>query len=155
MSVKADVETFRRSPIFAECDPVHLQVLAFSAIRQSFAAGETLMREDDPADAAFLILSGETTLTARREGAIGTAGAGALLGEVAMIGARPYALTVAASEPVTALRIDRELFLRVAQEFPEFAATVFKSLARKLERSVVEIDATRQAFEQARSFGGA
>lgn len=107
MSVKADVETFRRIPIFAECDPVHLQVLAFSAGRQSFAAGETLMREDDPADAAFLILSGETTLRARREGAIGTAGAGALLGEVAMIGARPYALTVAASEPVTALRIDQ------------------------------------------------
>ena len=79
MSVKADGETFRRIPIFAECDPVHLQVLAFSAIRQSFAAGETLMREDDPADAAFLILSGETTLRARREGAIGTAGAGALL----------------------------------------------------------------------------
>ena len=32
MSVRADVETLRSIPIFSECDAVHLQLLAFSAV---------------------------------------------------------------------------------------------------------------------------
>jgi CRP-like cAMP-binding protein len=152
MSVLANVETFRRIPVFAACDPVHLQVLAFSATRVSFEAGEKMTREDQPADAAYLILSGEVALSSQREGQIGTAGEGALLGEVAMIGGRHYGLTATATEPVSALSIERDLFMRVATEFPEFAATVFRSLSTKLEQSIGEITATRAEFENARSF---
>ena len=155
MNVRADVDTLRSIPIFSECDAVHLQLLAFSAVRQSFASGEFVIRQGNRGTAAFLILNGEVRLASTEAGPLGSAGPGSLLGEVAMIGERPYSVTATAIETVATARIDRELFLRVAQEFPEFAATVFKSLARKLERSVVEIDATRQAFEQARSFGGA
>ena len=45
MSVRADVETFRSIPIFSECDAVHLQLLAFSAARQNFSAGEFIIRQ--------------------------------------------------------------------------------------------------------------
>ncbi len=148
----ADVETFRRIPVFSACDPVHLQVLAFSATRVSFETGEPLTEENEPANAAYLILSGETRLSSLKDGPVGTAGEGALLGEVAMIGGRHYALTTTATEPVSALRIERELFMRVAREFPQFAATVFRSLAARLEQSMEEIKATRSEFEKARSF---
>ena len=39
MSVRADVETIRNIPIFSECEPAHLQLLAFSAVRENFAPG--------------------------------------------------------------------------------------------------------------------
>jgi hypothetical protein len=40
----------------------------------------------------------------------------------------------------------------VAQEFPEFGAAVFRSLARKLELAVEDLGQARKLFETARSF---
>ena len=100
MSVRADVETLRNIPIFSECEAVHLQLLAFSAVRQNFAAGDFVIRQGNTGMAAFLVLSGETRLSSIETGPLGSAGPGALLGEVAMIGDRPYSVTATAVEPV-------------------------------------------------------
>ena len=152
MSVRADVETLRSIPIFSECEAVHLQLLAFSAARQNFSAGEFIIRQGNKGTAAFLILSGEARLSATDSGPLGSAGEGALLGEVAMIGDRPYSVTATAIEPVSTARIDRDLFMRVAREFPEFGTAVFGVLARRLDVVMEELDATRLKFERARSF---
>ena len=152
MSVRADVETIRKIPIFSDCEPAHLQLLAFSAVREGFEPGQNLIGEGQGGSAAYLILSGLVTLSSKRDGEIGQAGPGALLGEVAMIGGNPYSITATAGEPVATARIDRELFLRVAQEFPEFGAAVLRALARKLDVSVKELDSARAVFEHARSF---
>ncbi len=146
------METFRSIPIFSECDAVHLQLLAFSAVRQNFAAGEPILRQGNKGAAAFLILSGDVRLSSEESGPLGTAGPGALLGEVAMIGDRPYSINAVAVEDVQAARVDRELFMRVAREFPEFGTAVFGVLARKLEIAMSELEETRESFEQARSF---
>ena len=69
-----------------------------------------------------------------------------------MIGGTAYSITATAAEPVSTARIDRELFLRVAQEFPEFGASVLRALARKLDLSVKELGSARAIFEKARSF---
>jgi CRP-like cAMP-binding protein len=152
MSVRADVETIRSIPIFSECDPAHLQLLAFSAVRQGFEPGEALVAQGSPGTAAYLVLSGRVDVSTAEAGAIGEAGPGALLGEVAMIGGSPYSITARAAEAVATARIDRELFLRVAQEFPEFGGAVFRSLARKLELAVEDLGQARKLFETARSF---
>ena len=152
MSVRADVETLRSIPIFAECDAVHLQLLAFSAVRQNFAAGEFVIRQGNRGTAAFLILNGEVRLASAEAGPLGSAGPGALLGEVAMIGERPYSVTATAIETVATARIDRELFMRVAREFPEFGTAVFGVLARRLDGVMGELDEARRGFESARSF---
>lgn len=152
MSVKADVETLRSIPIFSECDAVHLQLLAFSAVRQNFSAGEFIIRQGNKGTAAFLILSGEAHIASTEAGPLGSAGEGALLGEVAMIGDRPYSVTATALDAVATARIDRELFMRVAREFPEFGAAVFNVLSRRLDLVMGDLEAARQQFETARSF---
>ncbi len=152
MSVRADVETIRSIPIFSECEPAHLQLLAFSAVRESFEPGAALVVEGTPGHAAYLILSGRVELSTQAAGHIGEAGPGALLGEVAMIGGSPCSITARAVDPVMTARIDRDLFLRVAQEFPEFGTAVLRSLARKLELSVEDLGEARQMFDKARSF---
>ena len=111
MSVRADVETFRSIPIFSGCDPVHLQLLAFSAQRHPFAAGEMLLKQGIKSSAAFLVLSGRAELLSG-DAPIGSAGPGAMLGEVAMIADLPSNITARASEPLQASRIDRSLFMR-------------------------------------------
>ncbi|MCX7350961.1 MAG: cyclic nucleotide-binding domain-containing protein [Alphaproteobacteria bacterium] len=152
MSVRADVETLRSIPIFSECDAVHLQLLAFSAARQSFTSGEFIIRQGNKGTAAFLILNGEVRLAASDAGPLGSAGPGALLGEVAMIGDRPYSVTATAVDTVSTARIDRELFMRVAREFPEFGTAVFNVLSRRLGLVMGDLESARQQFERARSF---
>lgn len=152
MSVRADVETIRNIPIFSECDPAHLQLLAFSAARERFAPASTLVRQGETGTAAYIILNGRVDISSEEAGTIGEAGPGALLGEVAMIGGSPYSITAKAVETVSTARIDRELFLRVAQEFPEFGTAVLRILARKLEISVKDLEEARQLLQKARSF---
>jgi CRP-like cAMP-binding protein len=152
MSVKADAETFRGIPLFAECEPVHLQLLAFSATRQAFEPGNAVIKEGFKGGTAFLILSGRVDLSTATAGKIGSAGPGALLGEVAMIGDAPYAITARASEELMTARIDRELFMRVAREYPEFGAAVFRALSRRLDYAMDDLGTVRQAFDLARSF---
>jgi CRP-like cAMP-binding protein len=155
MSVRADAETLRRIPLFADCDPVHLQVLAFAAERKHFAPGEKLITEGESGDSAYLVLSGrvEVRSSAVPHGELaGEAEPGALLGEVAMIGQVPYSITAIAASEVAAARIDRPLFLRVAEAYPEFGVTVFRAMARKLEASLKDLNGVRQLLDHARSF---
>jgi CRP-like cAMP-binding protein len=89
MSVRADAETLRQIPIFAECEPVHLQLLAFAAERQHFVSGETIISQGKKAKSAFLLLSGNADIqqTADLQSqSFARAEPGAFLGEVAMIG---------------------------------------------------------------------
>jgi CRP-like cAMP-binding protein len=152
MSARADAETFRSIPLFAECDAVHLQLLAFSAARQNFESGDIVIKQGLKGGAAFLILSGRCDLVAETAGKIGSAGPGAMLGEIAMIGDGPYAITARASEYVATARIDRDLFMRIAREYPEFGSAVFAALSRKLDGSMDDLTLARHAFEHARSF---
>lgn len=152
MSVRADVETIRNIPIFSECDPAHLQLLVFSAVRETFQPGEALITAGEPARAAFIVLNGTAEILSASRAPIGTAGPGALLGEVAMIGGSPYSVTARAIDTMATARIDRELFMRVAREFPEFGAAVFRRLALKLDLSVKDLDGAREMLETARSF---
>lgn len=151
MSVRADAETFRSIPIFSECDAVHLQLLAFSAQRQQFGIGDALLKQGLRGGSAYLILSGRADVLSGEE-KVGSAGPGAMLGEVAMIGDLPYTVTARATEPLTAARIDRDLFMRLAAEYPEFGTAVFGALARKLEGSMAGLGDVQRMFEQARTF---
>jgi CRP-like cAMP-binding protein len=155
MSVRADAETLRSIPIFAACDPVHLQLLAFSSERRTFNAGDALIAQGQAGAAAYLLLSGQADLFT--EGAsgpvnIGAAGEGAFLGEVAMIGDVPYSITAIARTPLSAARIARSLFMRVAEEYPDFGAAVFRALAHKLEGSMSGITAVQPLFDRAKPF---
>lgn len=152
MSVRADAETFRSIPLFAECEAVHLQLLAFSAERQVFEPGDLVIKQGFKGSAAFLLLSGRVDISTEQAGKIGSAGPGAMLGEVAMIGDAAYAVTARTTDAVAAARIDRNLFMRLVKEYPEFGAAVFRALSHKLDSSMEDLGGARQAFDQARSF---
>lgn len=155
MSVRADAGTLRRIPIFADCDPVPLQVLAFAAERQHFAAGDRIIEEGGEGKSAYLILNGRaeirSTLNSRTI-ALGHADPGALLGDMAMIGSVPYAVTATALTMVVTARIDRSLFLRVADAYPDFGSAVFKATARRLDGSLQDLNAVKGLLDSARSF---
>lgn len=155
MSVRADAETLRQIPIFRDCEPVHLQLLAFASERQQFIIGETLVKQGSKAQSAFLILSGNVNLETNGINGpepIGIAHPGALIGEVAMIGSSQYSLTAIAKETVATARIDHALFNRVANEYPEFGRTVFRVLAERLNASMADLDSVRSMMLRGRGY---
>jgi CRP-like cAMP-binding protein len=130
---------------------VPLQVMAFAAERQNFTNGQMLIKQGQTASAAYFILNGHVELQQDRQ-KLGVAEPGALLGELAMLGGSTYSLTATAVEAVQAVRIDRDLFNRVATEYPEFGRAVLDALSEKLGASVRELDGVRGLLTKARSF---
>ncbi|MDE2383654.1 MAG: cyclic nucleotide-binding domain-containing protein [Alphaproteobacteria bacterium] len=151
MSVRADSQTLQQIPLFRDCDPVALQILAFAAERQEFASGEDIITKGKKARAAFLILNGQAKL--RDEGEdLGLAEPGSMLGEVAMLRAGTYAITATASGPVETVRLSHELFIRVAKEYPDFGRAVMRNLGDKLAGHLRELDAIRLMLNKSRNF---
>jgi CRP/FNR family transcriptional regulator, cyclic AMP receptor protein len=151
LSVRADAETLRQIPLFRNCEAVPLQVMAFAAERQNFSKGHTIIKQGDEAKAAYFLLNGTANLQ-QGTSLVGQAEPGALLGELAMLAGSAYSLTATALEPVSAVRIDNALFLRVASEYPEFGRAVLDALSEKLGNSVRELDGVKNLLNKARSF---
>ena len=155
MSVRISTESLKQIPLFAECDPAHLQVMAFASERVEFAPGADLFRAGSSGSAAYLILLGEAEVWRSRGEeriVVATARLGAFLGELAMISGSAYSVNVTAKTPVSTTRITREVFMRVVGEFPDFGAKVMNTLSRRLTGSVGEFDKIRQMLEKAPSF---
>ena len=134
---------------------MHLQLLAFASERQLFVSSEAIISQGKKAKSAFLLLSGNADIQqflGSQNQSIAKAEPGALLGEVAMIGKTTYAITALALGPVSTARIDHALFLRVANEYPEFGQSVFRVLARRLENSMQDFESVRGKFTRGKSF---
>jgi len=117
-------------------------VLAFSTERVSVRKGEVLYKEGQPGDAAFMIVEGEIGI--RRTKAPGTepeiiAGPGSLIGDQAMFASVPYRGTASALSPVMALKITKELFYRVAEEFPDLATEALRTVSEKLDATLADL----------------
>jgi CRP-like cAMP-binding protein len=69
-----------------------------------------------------------------------------------MIGKTTSAITALALGSVSTARIDHDLFLRVANEYPEFGQSVFSMLARRLDDSMQDFESVRVKFMRTRSF---
>jgi CRP-like cAMP-binding protein len=155
MRVKASAEILGRIPLFSECDRAHLHLLAFAARNNDFGPGEAIIKQATLGNSAYLILDGVAELSVVERGLqrkLGNAGPGVLLGEVAMISGRSYHVTATARNKLTAAAIERETFMRVAGEFPEFGVRVQRSLVRKLDAMVSELSGIKQVFDRAQPF---
>ena len=93
----------------------------------SFTFGTLIVREGDPADAFYLLLSGRARVikNAARDGttndelSLGVLKAGDTFGEIGLLEHTTRSLTVRASGNVDALRLDRTVFSALLNERPE------------------------------------
>jgi CRP-like cAMP-binding protein len=135
-----------RAPL-ADAD---IDALLSAAPPAAFAAAEVLAREGEPADRAFLLLSGRLRASLLvggagpdRERTINEIAAGEVAGESALFltGGRRTA-TLTALEPSTVLVLRRELFANVKAANPALVALeshILVGLARRIERTDAQI----------------
>ena len=101
--------------------------------RRRVAPGEILFRAGEPSDGLVVVLTGEIELLSGSGEAVGSAGAGELLGEIGFLLAQPRSATARAGEAGAVVGvIGAAEVQRVLTAHPSVALELSRSLSRKL-----------------------
>ncbi|MBI1207785.1 MAG: cyclic nucleotide-binding domain-containing protein [Azospirillum sp.] len=131
--------------MFADIEPAKLKLLAFTSEQVVFQAGETLFRQSEPGDAAYLIIEGAVEIIADTPAGsfiLNRIERNEVVGETAILCNSPRTATVRAATPLTTLRISRDQFFELINEFPTMAVAIMQVLAQRLVHTT---DMLRQA----------
>lgn len=157
MSLKQEFELLRRVPLFTEIEPSRLKLLAFMSERVGYDPGKIMMRQGDPGDAAYLIIDGEAEVIVETPAGpvtVDVLGANEIVGEIAILCNVPRAATVRARNRLIALRIPKEVFIRMVREFPTMAFAIMQELAQRLQNTNNQVRALQAELKRLREQAG-
>ncbi|HMF05778.1 MAG TPA: cyclic nucleotide-binding domain-containing protein [Methylocella sp.] len=146
MGKEDDLSKLARNPTLAALEPLALQVIAFTAETKTLRAGDVLFRRDEIANDGYVVLTGSV--------AVDPSGLGAatawivrppgLIGDIALLTQTRRPATAIAREPTSVLRISRQLFHRVLNEFPGSAERLRQALGTRLQQFTAELGSVRR-----------
>jgi len=138
----------RQVPIFAKLDAEDLEELASIVEETRIETGQLLFSEGDPGDAVYLIVKGSVRVfvggdkIGRPETTINEAGAGACIGEMAVLDASPRSASVRGLERTRALRVPGEGFKRLLSERPEMSEAIVAELVHRMRGLMAQTSGT-------------
>lgn len=100
---------------------------------QTFQAGEKIFVTDDEAAVMYVVREGKVNIMASGV-VLESIGPGGLFGEMALIDGAPRSATAIAIEETEAAPIDRQAFLFMVRQSPDFALEVMSVLAARIRR---------------------
>jgi CRP/FNR family cyclic AMP-dependent transcriptional regulator len=136
MNLNEEVELLKGVPIFSKVEPAKLKLLAFTSERVNFTAGQEICHQGDPGDTMYVILGGTADVLIDTPGgqiAVAEMKRNSFFGEIAILCDVPRTATIKAKEPLSTLKITKDMFYRLVAEFPQMAVEVMRELARRLE----------------------
>jgi CRP/FNR family cyclic AMP-dependent transcriptional regulator len=130
----------KRVSIFSGLSDKELKDLARFAQERKYSAGATLFQQGDPGAGLYIIVSGRVRIVQavhpdRAEEILGTAGAGEVLGEMALLDELPRSATVIAEEDTTAILLPIWEFRSAVRNQPEIALKLLAVLSRRLRKA--------------------
>jgi CRP/FNR family cyclic AMP-dependent transcriptional regulator len=133
-------DTLARVELFSGLNKKELHTLAESCQERKYSAGTRLISQGDTGVGLYIITSGKVHIThssgpGQPEEDLGTAGAGDVLGEIALLDDLPRSATITAVEDVTALLLPVWEFRTVLRNHPEIALKLLTVLSRRLRRA--------------------
>ena len=135
MTLQQDVDVLRKIPLFAKIEPARLKLLAFTSEHVEFHPGESICRQGDPGDAAYIVLEGSADVVVQAErGPMTVAKIGRydIVGEIAILCDVPRTASVVATSPLVALRVSKDGFFNLVTQFPLVGVEVMHELASRL-----------------------
>lgn len=120
---------------FRDFSPAQVALLMAMTRTLRLPRGETLFRQDDPADTAWIVVRGALELTALRGDRlhrIGVLGPGRLCGVLALIEERPHSMQARVREQATLLALDRAAFRRLLGGHDALAMKMQQAVNREL-----------------------
>lgn len=130
-----DEEFLRHVPLFADLSEAQRATVAAAAAMIRVPAGAFLFREGDPGDALYLVRTGRLEVL-RGDVVIRVLGAGAALGELALLTESERSASVRARRETEVLRLDRDDFAALLTD-AAFAVSLTRSLGAQLQKTAV------------------
>jgi CRP-like cAMP-binding protein len=157
VDVHQEAEMLRMVPFFEGLDRAKLKLLAFTSASLKFAPGEIIVRQGAPGDSAYVILDGEVEIfreTSAGEHLLSVMGRNALVGEMGVLTSAPRSAPARAPTAVRALRISKDVFLKLVEENPGCAMHVMRLLSSRLAEQLLERDRLREQLRVAQTAAG-
>ena len=155
MSVEDDIACLEAVATLRLLGRDALRMLAIGCESRELDGGEVLFRAGDLADCGYVIQDGSFQLepasgarSGNRALPVTIAGAGMLLGELALIIEIRRPVTAIAVEPATVMRISRSLFRKTLEGFPDAAERLRDYFAERARDTAEEISHVRRALDQ-------
>jgi CRP-like cAMP-binding protein/1-acyl-sn-glycerol-3-phosphate acyltransferase len=163
--MKSTTELIRKSPFFETFAPEDIDALAAHAGMRSVAAGEVILRENDPAEALYMIVAGQVRLSFETPEALSAARTsgeerilirtltepGRVIGWSAVVEPYHYRDTATAIEDTHLLIFERSWLERRAEEMPEFGVQLITRilwvLGNRLREARIRLVASRYEEE--------
>jgi CRP/FNR family transcriptional regulator, cyclic AMP receptor protein len=134
-----DPTLFRKAEVFSDLEPAHLDALSRAATIRPYAAGESILREDEPGDLFFVILRGQVKVFVDsehgREVVLTHLSTGDFFGEMALFDNEMRSASVSALTPAELVVLRRKDFLAVLEEEPPIARRILATLSARLRRA--------------------
>jgi len=125
------VDLLRSIPLFEGLGERELEQIARLVDEVDVPAGRVLMRQGELGSEMFIIVSGSFTID-RNGNVIRECGAGAALGELAILSEGPRSATVTANEPGRLLAVGHREFHALLDVAPGISRHLLVNLARQL-----------------------
>ena len=138
MSLEDDVSLLERVPTLRLLGKEALRMLAIGSEQRDVPRGDLLFAQGDDADCGYVVERG----TFRVDDGLGAetiAGAGTLIGELALVVAMRRPATATALEYSSVIRISRSLFQRVLESDPEAARRLRDAFATRTSQIASDI----------------
>jgi CRP/FNR family cyclic AMP-dependent transcriptional regulator len=134
-----DSTLFAKVAIFSELDPPHLDALSRVASTRTYAAGEAILREDEPGDLFFVIVRGQVKVFVDsehgREVVLTHLKAGDFFGDMALFDNEARSASVSALVPSELVVLRRKDFLDVLADDFTIARRILSTLSGRLRRA--------------------
>lgn len=130
------LDDIRFTEMFRGLDEAQLENLTAHGVRLRLARGDTLFRENDPADTLYVVISGRIAMVNRsvdgRESVVALMEQGNLFGEMPLFDARTRSTDARALEPSQVAAIGYEPLRALYRQHPEKLWDVVEMLAARL-----------------------
>jgi CRP-like cAMP-binding protein len=148
LSIEDDIVFIERCPTLRVLGREALRILAIGAESRYVQQGQVLFLAGEAADSGFIIQEGSFRLDSQTK-ALGEVviGAGALLGELALIAETKRPATATANEPSTVIRISRSLFLKMLEGYPQAAHVLRDQIMVRAQQALVDMSDVRALLD--------
>ncbi|MFU0505076.1 cyclic nucleotide-binding domain-containing protein [Pseudaminobacter sp. NGMCC 1.201702] len=143
MALDDDIRILSGVGLFEGFSQEQLRLLAFGAESMRLPAQRKLYLEEDEADSAYVVVKGSIVLFSEGDAArtpIATVKPGAILGELALVGDTRRLTSAAAATDAEVLRLNRKMFRRILEEYPELAIGLHRRITEELQALIRRIE---------------
>jgi len=131
MSIETELLILKRLPLFRCIADEQLRLVVFGSERQRLREGRELYRENQPADCAYVVLSGQIDLfrpQTENQPVLRSVLPGAMTGEMALLARTKRPVSAMAAKESEVLRISRNVFHRILDEYPAISQHLYAYL---------------------------